>query len=231
MLEICALDAGYGDMPVLKSLSLSVAEGEVLSIVGSNGAGKSTLLKAISGLVHSSGSISFRGEPIIGLKPHSIVRKGIVQVPEGRKIFPEMTVAENLMMGAYLTPQNHRQRLDMVFALFPGLAERRRQLGGTMSGGEQQMLAIGRGLMGDPKLLMLDEPSLGLSPLYTDTVFNAIREISRSGVTVLLIEQNVFQSLQMSDRGYVMETGSIVLSGNGRELLENPQVKKAFLGM
>lgn len=231
MLEICALDAGYGDMPVLKSLSLSVAEGEVLSIVGSNGAGKSTLLKAISGLVHSSGSISFRGEPIIGLKPHSIVRKGIVQVPEGRKIFPEMTVAENLMMGAYLTPKNHRQRLDMVFALFPGLAERRRQLGGTMSGGEQQMLAIGRGLMGDPKLLMLDEPSLGLSPLYTDTVFNAIREISRSGVTVLLIEQNVFQSLQMSDRGYVMETGSIVLSGNGRELLENPQVKKAFLGM
>lgn len=231
MLEICDLNAGYDDMPVLKSLSLSIVEGEVLSIVGNNGAGKSTLLKAISGLVRSTGSISFRGTRINGLKPHAIVQKGIVHVPEGRKIFPEMTVDENLTMGAFLNPKEYRRHLDMVFSLFPRLSERRKQLGGTMSGGEQQMLAIARGLMGSPKLLMLDEPSLGLSPLFTESVFSSIGEISRSGVTVLLVEQNVCQSLEASDRGYVMETGSIVLSGTGRELLENPQVKRAFLGM
>lgn len=231
MLEICDLNAGYDDMPVLKSLSLSIVEGEVLSIVGNNGAGKSTLLKAISGLVRSTGSISFRGTRINGLKPHAIVQKGIVHVPEGRKIFPEMTVDENLTMGAFLNPKEYRRHLDMVFSLFPRLSERRKQLGGTMSGGEQQMLAIARGLMGNPKLLMLDEPSLGLSPLFTESVFSSIGEISRSGVTVLLVEQNVCQSLEASDRGYVMETGSIVLSGTGRELIENPQVKRAFLGM
>ncbi|NTV61503.1 MAG: ABC transporter ATP-binding protein [Chlorobiaceae bacterium] len=231
MLEICDLNAGYDDMPVLKSLSLSIVEGEVLSIVGNNGAGKSTLLKAISGLVRSTGSISFRGTRINGLKPHAIVQKGIVHVPEGRKIFPEMTVDENLTMGAFLNPKEYRRHLDMVFSLFPRLSERRKQLGGTMSGGEQQMLAIARGLMGSPKLLMLDEPSLGLSPLFTESVFSSIGEISRSGVTVLLVEQNVCQSLEASDRGYVMETGSIVLSGTGRELIENPQVKRAFLGM
>jgi branched-chain amino acid transport system ATP-binding protein len=231
MIEIRNLNAGYGDMPVLKSLSLSIAKGEILSIVGNNGAGKSTLLKTISGVVRASGSICFRNKAICGIKPHMIVQKGIILVPEGRKIFSEMTVIENLMMGAFLTPKDYRRHLDMVFSLFPVLADRKKQLGGTLSGGEQQMLAIARGLMGNPALLMLDEPSLGLSPLYTETVFKSIREINRNGVTVLLVEQNVYQSLSVSDRGYVMETGSIVLSGSGRELLENPQVKKAYLGM
>ncbi len=231
MLEIRNLNAGYGEMPVLKSVSLSVAKGEILSIVGSNGTGKSTLLKAISGVVPASGSIDFLGLPIGNLRPHEIVRQGIVHVPEGRKIFPELTVSENLRMGAFLNPQHYRSRIEMVFELFPRLAERPKQLGGTMSGGEQQMLAIARGLMGDPKLLMLDEPSLGLSPLYAETVFRSIGEINRNGVTVLLVEQNVFLSLSISNRGYVIETGSVVLTGSGQELLENPQVRKAFLGM
>ncbi|NTW57160.1 MAG: ABC transporter ATP-binding protein [Chlorobiaceae bacterium] len=231
MLEIRNLNAGYGEMPVLKSVSLSVSKGEILSIVGSNGAGKSTLLKSISGVVRASGSMDFLGAPIVDLKPHEIVRRGIVHVPEGRKIFPELTVSENLRMGAFLNPQHYRSRIEMVFDLFPRLAERPNQLGGTMSGGEQQMLAIARGLMGDPKLLMLDEPSLGLSPLYAETVFRSIGEINRNGVTVLLVEQNVFLSLSISNRGYVIETGSVVLTGSGQELLENPQVKKAFLGM
>lgn len=231
MLDIRNLNAGYGDMPVLRELSLSLGEGEIVSVVGSNGAGKSTLLKAISGVVRQTGSILFDSGAIDGLKPHEIVGRGIVHVPEGRKIFPEMTVAENLMMGAFLHPKEYRRNLDRVFLLFPRLAERQAQLGGTMSGGEQQMLAIGRGMMGNPKLLMLDEPSLGLSPLFTEVVFGAIREINRSGVTVLLVEQNVYQSLTISDRGYVIETGSIVLTGSGQELLDNPEVKTAFLGM
>jgi branched-chain amino acid transport system ATP-binding protein len=231
MLDIRMLNAGYGDMTVIRELTLSIGEGEIVSVVGSNGAGKSTLLKAISGVVRSSGSIIFDGGAINGLKPHSIVGRGIVHVPEGRKIFPEMTVAENLMMGAFLHQKEYRRNLDRVFLLFPRLAERQTQLGGTMSGGEQQMLAIGRGLMGNPRLLMLDEPSLGLSPLFTEVVFGAIREINRSGVTVLLVEQNVYQSLSISDRAYVIETGSIVLTGTGRELLDDPQVKTAFLGM
>jgi branched-chain amino acid transport system ATP-binding protein len=231
MLEIRNLSAGYGDMTVLKSISLSITEGEVLSIAGNNGAGKSTLLKAISGIIRYSGSILFLDTELNGLKPHSIVEKGIVHVPEGRKIFPEMSVSENLKMGAFLNPRDYRRHLELAFSLFPRLAERRNQLGGTMSGGEQQILAIARGLMGNPKLLMLDEPSLGLSPLYTELVFKSIGEIKRSGVTVLLVEQNVCESLMASDRGYVMETGSIVLSGRGRELLENPLVKKAYLGI
>jgi branched-chain amino acid transport system ATP-binding protein len=231
MLEIRKLNAGYGEMPVLREISLSIGEGEIVSVVGSNGAGKSTLLKAISGLVGLTGSILFDKGAIDGLKPHVIVGRGIVHVPEGRKIFPEMTVAENLMMGAFLNPKEYRRNLDRVYLLFPRLAERQKQLGGTMSGGEQQMLAIGRGLMGNPRLLMLDEPSLGLSPLFTEVVFGAIREINRSGVTVLLVEQNVYQSLSISDRGYVIETGSIVLTGSGQELLDDPQVKTAFLGM
>lgn len=231
MLEISNLNAGYGDMPVLKNISLSINQGEIVSVVGSNGAGKTTLLKAISGIIRSKGTISCNHEMISNLAPHVIVRRGIVHVPEGRKIFPEMTVIENLMMGAFLQQKNYRQNLEKVFELFPKLAERKKQLGGTMSGGEQQMLAIGRGLMGNPKLLLLDEPSLGLSPLFTDVVFGAITEIRKSGVTVLLVEQNVYQSLRISSRGYVMETGKIVLSGTGEELLENPDVKKAFLGM
>ncbi|HWQ26296.1 MAG TPA: ABC transporter ATP-binding protein [Chlorobaculum sp.] len=231
MLKIEKLNAGYGEMPVLRSISLTIEKGEIVSVVGSNGAGKTTLLKAISGIIKAKGTIICNGEPISGLQPHVIVQRGIVHVPEGRKIFPEMTVTENLMMGAFLHQKEYRRNLDKVFALFPKLAERKKQLGGTMSGGEQQMLAIGRGLMGNPRLLLLDEPSLGLSPLFTDVVFGAISEIRKTGVTVLLVEQNVYQSLRISDKGYVIETGSIVLNGTGPELLDNQEVKKAFLGM
>ena len=231
MLDIQNLNAGYGEMPVLRAINLAIADGEIVSVVGSNGAGKSTLLKAISGIIKFTGSIMWNHESLHVLKAHSIVQKGIVHVPEGRKIFPDMTVVENLMMGGYLCQKDRQQNLDKVFALFPKLAQRRNQLGGTMSGGEQQMLAIGRGLMGNPKLLLLDEPSLGLSPLFTEVVFNAIRTINSSGVTVLLVEQNVYQSLNISHKGYVIETGRIVLTGTGKELLNNQEVKKAFLGM
>lgn len=231
MLKIENLQAGYGEMVVLRNINIALREGEIVSVVGSNGAGKSTLLKAISGIIKSSGTISFNHQPLSGLQAHRIVERGVVHVPEGRKIFPEMTVLENLMMGGFLCQKDRPENLERVYALFPILAERRKQLGGTMSGGEQQMLAIGRGLMASPKLFLLDEPSLGLSPLFTDVVFKAIRAINKSGVTVLLVEQNVYQSLKISHRGYVIETGSIVLSGTGEELLNNPEVKKAFLGM
>jgi len=231
MLDIQNLNAGYGEMPVLRAINLTIGDGEIVSVVGSNGAGKSTMLKAISGLIKYSGSITWKNESLQGTKAHTIVSKGIVHVPEGRKIFPDMTVVENLMMGGYLCQKDSQQNLDKVFALFPKLAQRRTQLGGTMSGGEQQMLAIGRGIMGNPKLLLLDEPSLGLSPLFTDVVFGAIRTINENGVTVLLVEQNVYQSLNISNRGYVIETGRIVLTGTGEELLNNQEVKRAFLGM
>ena len=231
MLDIRNLTAGYGEMMVLRSISLTIAEGEIVTVVGSNGAGKSTLLKVISGIIKYSGTVTYNYDSLSGIKAHIIVQRGIVHVPEGRKIFPEMTVLENLLMGGFLYPKEHQKNLDKVFTLFPKLAERRHQLGGTMSGGEQQMLAIGRGLMGNPKLLLLDEPSLGLSPLFTEIVFGAIRTINASGVTVLLVEQNVFQSLNICNRGYVIETGRIVLTGTAQELLENQDVKKAFLGM
>jgi branched-chain amino acid transport system ATP-binding protein len=231
MLDIQNLNAGYGEMPVLRAINITIAEGEIVSVVGSNGAGKSTLLKAISGIIKSTGTTTFNHESLRTLAAHTIVQRGIVHVPEGRKIFPDMTVVENLMMGGYLHQKDRQINLERVFALFPKLAERRNQLGGTMSGGEQQMLAIGRGLMGNPKLLLLDEPSLGLSPLFTEVVFGAIRTINASGVTVLLVEQNVYQSLSISHRGYVIETGAIVLTGTGEELLNNREVKRAFLGM
>ena len=231
MLNIKNLNAGYGEMPVLKNISITIAEGEIVSVVGSNGAGKSTLLKAISGLIKSKGIITYNNESLQALPAHAIVQRGIIHVPEGRKIFPEMSVIENLIMGGYLHPKDRKENMEKVFTLFPKLADRRSQLGGTMSGGEQQMLAIGRGLMGNPKLLLLDEPSLGLSPLFTEVVFNAIQSINKSGVTVLLVEQNVYQSLSISNKGYVIEIGSIVLTGTGEELLNNQDVKKAFLGM
>jgi len=231
MLDIQNLHAGYGEMPVLRDINITLAEGEIVSVVGSNGAGKSTLLKAISGIIKSTGTIKFNQESLHALQAHTIVQRGIVHVPEGRKIFPDMTVVENLMMGGYLHQKDRQLNLEKVFALFPKLAERRNQPGGTMSGGEQQMLAIGRGLMGNPKLLLLDEPSLGLSPLFTEVVFGAIRAINSIGVTVLLVEQNVYQSLKISHRGYVIETGKIVLTGTGEELLDNKEVKRAFLGM
>ena len=231
MLNIKNLQAGYGEMPVLKDINLTIAQGEIVSVVGSNGAGKSTLLKAISGLIKSKGIITYNNESLHALQAHTIVQRGIIHVPEGRKIFPEMSVVENLIMGGFLQKKDRKQNMEKVFALFPKLADRRNQLGGTMSGGEQQMLAIGRGLMGNPKLLLLDEPSLGLSPLFTEVVFSAIQTINKSGVTVLLVEQNVYQSLKISNRGYVIEIGSIVLTGTGDELLNNQEVKKAFLGM
>ena len=234
MLKIDKLNFSYDDLKVLWDIDLVVQQGEIVSVVGSNGAGKSTTLKNISRLVRpTSGSISFLGEDITRLESHQVVELGIVQVPEGRKIFPEMTVLENLRMGSFIKSARatRESNMERVFSLFPRLKEREKQLGGTMSGGEQQMLAIGRGLMTNPKLLLLDEPSLGLSPLLVGNIFEIIKEINRQGVTILLVEQNVFQSLRIAHRGYVLETGRVVLSGKGEELLNDPHVRKAFLGM
>jgi branched-chain amino acid transport system ATP-binding protein len=233
LLDIQKLSFAYGDLRVLWDLDLTVNRGEIVTVVGSNGAGKSTTLKNVSRLVRgSTGAIQFAGQDISRLTPHEIVELGIVQVPEGRRIFPEMTVVENLRMGSYVkaTRADRSRNMDRVFTLFPRLAERKNQLGGTMSGGEQQMLAIGRGLMGNPKLLLLDEPSLGLSPLFVRNIFDIITEINRQGVTILLVEQNVFQSLRVANRAYVLETGRVVLTGKGEELLGNEHVKKAYLG-
>lgn len=234
MLRVEKLNFGYDGLKVLWDVDLEVAAGEIVTVVGSNGAGKSTLLKNISRLLKpDSGSVSFAGENLTQLQSHEVVERGIVQVPEGRKIFPELTVLENLRMGSYLkdAKRERRKNLDWVFCLFPRLKERERQLGGTLSGGEQQMLAIGRGLMSNPRMLLLDEPSLGLAPLLVKNIFDIITEINRNGVTILLVEQNVYQSLRVANRGYVLETGKVVLSGTGEELLNDEHVKKAFLGM
>jgi branched-chain amino acid transport system ATP-binding protein len=234
MLRIEKLTFAYGDLKVLWDVDLEVHEGEIVTVVGANGAGKSTLLKTISRLERAdSGSIAFQGLDLGRLQAHQVVEAGLVQVPEGRRIFPEMTVLENLRMGSYVkaTRADRQRNLDWVFELFPRLREREKQLGGTMSGGEQQMLAIARGLMANPKLLLLDEPSLGLSPLFVKSIFDIIGGINRQGVTILLVEQNVYQSLRLCHRAYVMETGRVVLSGRGGELLDNDHVKKAFLGM
>lgn len=224
----------YGDLTAIRDVSLAVREGHIISIVGSNGAGKTTLLNTISGVLPcSEGTISFSGKEIQHLPPHKIVEEGIVQVPEGRLLFPDMTVLENLELGAF----NHRSRKDIpsllesVYNYFPKLADREDQLAGTLSGGEQQTVAIGRGLMARPKLLMLDEPSLGLSPLIVKTVFETIEKIKSDGITVLLVEQNVLQSLMISDDVYVLENGSIILNGQGKELLNDPRVREAYLGI
>jgi branched-chain amino acid transport system ATP-binding protein len=233
MLKIERLNFSYGDLRVLWDVDLEVREGEIVTVVGSNGAGKSTILKNISRLVApSSGAVSFNGIDLKKLDTHEVVALGIVQVPEGRRIFPELSVRENLRMGSYLegAKKNRQTNLERVFSLFPRLLEREKQLGGTLSGGEQQMLAIGRGLMADPKLLLLDEPSLGLSPLLVKSIFEIITEINRQGVTILLVEQNVNRSLRIAHRAYVLETGRVVLSGGGPDLLNNEQVKKSFLG-
>jgi branched-chain amino acid transport system ATP-binding protein len=234
MLRIDKLNFSYGDMKVLWDVDLEVHPGEIVTVVGANGAGKSTTLKNISRLVKpDSGGITFEGVNLNRLQPHEVVGLGIVQVPEGRRIFPEMTVTENLRMGSYLkaTRKFRESNFEWVFHLFPRLKEREKQLGGTMSGGEQQMLAIARGLMANPKLLLLDEPSLGLSPLFVKNIFQILTDINKEGVTILLVEQNVYQSLRISNRAYVMETGRVVLSGSGEELLNDEHVKKAFLGM
>jgi branched-chain amino acid transport system ATP-binding protein len=234
MLSIEHLDYAYGDLKVLWDVNLEVRKGEIVTVVGANGAGKSTTLRTISRLLRpAAGTITFEGTKLNALPSHRVVELGIIQVPEARRIFPEMTVLENLRMGSFVKSSrpDRKRNQERVFTLFPRLAERKEQLGGTMSGGEQQMLAIGRGLMANPRLLLLDEPSLGLSPLFVKSIFTIIQEINQQGTTVLLVEQNVYQSLHISHRGYVMETGRVVLSGPGAELLANPHVKKAFLGM
>lgn len=234
MLRIEKLNFSYDGLKVLWDVNLEVATGEIVTVVGSNGAGKSTVLKNISRLLKpDSGSVSFAGEDLTQLQSHEVVERGIVQVPEGRKIFPELTVMENLRMGSYMkdAKKERRKNMDWVFSLFPRLKERERQLGGTLSGGEQQMLAIGRGLMSNPRMLLLDEPSLGLAPLLVKNIFDIITEINRNGVTILLVEQNVYQSLRIAHRGYVLETGKVVLSGTGEKLLDDEHVKTAFLGM
>jgi len=234
MLRVEQLSFSYGDLRVLWDVDLEVREGEVVSVLGGNGAGKSTLLRNVSRLLRpGAGKLEFLGADLRRLPPHQVVGLGIVHVPEGRRIFPELTVLENLRMGSYLPParRDRARNLERAFALFPRLAERRTQLGGTLSGGEQQMLAIARGLMANPKLLLLDEPSLGLSPLLTRSIFEVIGTINQQGTTVLLVEQNVYQSLRVSSRAYVLETGRVVLSGTGQELLADAHVKKAYLGM
>jgi branched-chain amino acid transport system ATP-binding protein len=234
LLSVEHINVAYGDVQVISDLSLTVEEGEVVSIIGGNGAGKSTLLKAISGLVPpSSGAIRFRGEAITALPPERIVDRGIIHVPEGRRLFSLMTVAENLAMGAY-SPRAYKERektLRQVHDLLPRLLERQDQLAMTLSGGEQQMVAIGRGLMALPGLLMLDEPSLGLAPILVKSIFDTLRKIADTGTTVLLVEQDVNHSLRLSDRGYVLEHGRVAMSGKASELLENPHVKSAYLGI
>jgi branched-chain amino acid transport system ATP-binding protein len=234
MLEIINLTVGYGAIPALHGISLSVKTGSIVTLIGANGAGKTTTLKAISGLLKvQSGDILYEGRNIANLPPHQIVKLGLSHVPEGRMIFTNLTVLENLQLGAYLQKDQHvvRRDLDHVFALFPRLKEREQQIAGTLSGGEQQMLAIGRALMSRPKLLLLDEPSLGLAPLLVKTIFEKIVAINRQqGLTILLVEQNANLALEISHFGYVLETGKVVLSGNSAALRQNPQVKGAYLG-
>jgi len=233
LLEVRDLDFAYGDVQVLRGVSLSVNAGEIVTLVGSNGAGKSTTLRNVSRLLRPrAGSIVFDGHDLTRLTPHQVVELGIVQVPEGRRVFPEMTVLENLRMGSYIKSAraDREKNLEKGMTLFPRLKERVSQQAGTLSGGEQQMLAIARGLMAKPRLLLLDEPSLGLSPLLVRTIFDTITQINREGISVLLVEQNVYQSLRIAARGYVLEIGRIALSGTGSDLLANDQVKAAFLG-
>ncbi len=234
MLEVREIDVSHGDLLAVEHASLSVAPKSVVSLVGSNGAGKTTLIRTISGLHKiSHGAIFFDGERIDNLPPHSIVERGIVQVPEGRLLFPEMTVLENLEMGAYTKRARNQaaETLPEVLSLFPILESRKHQLAKTLSGGEQQMVAIGRGLMTKPKLLMLDEPSLGLAPIVVQEIFKVIRTISNFGTSILLVEQNVFLALSVSDVAFVVENGKIVMQGKGEEILNDDRIKEAYLGL
>jgi len=231
MLKIRDLKVNYGGIEAVKGISFDVPKGSIVTLIGANGAGKSSTLRTIAGIVKPrSGTITFEDEDITGKDPTSIVKKGITLVPEGRRIFPDLTVLENLKIGAYLRKDDLSEDLDWVYSLFPRLKERSWQLGGTLSGGEQQMLAVGRALMSRPKLMMMDEPSLGLAPLIVRGIFEIIREINSRGVTILLIEQNANMALQTADIGYVLETGRITLTGSGAELLKNAAVKEAYLG-
>ena len=232
-LEIRDLHVSYGGIRALKGIDLTVEEGQIVTLIGANGAGKSTTLRAISGLQKpQSGSILYGGEELVGLPAKEIVRRGIIHVPEGRRVFPDMTVAENLKIGAFLRNDKDgiARDLDYVYTLFPRLKERSWQPAGTLSGGEQQMLAVGRALMSRPKVLMMDEPSLGLAPLIVKDIFSIIRRVNADGITVLLIEQNANAALRIADYGYVLETGVIALTGTGEELLRNESVREAYLG-
>ena len=233
LLAVNALHAGYGATEILRGIDLWVAPGEIVAVLGSNGAGKSTLNRAISGVERAwSGAIRFAGEPIERAKPSRIVSRGLIHVPEGRRIFPNMSVRENLDLGCYARARPRRaQNRERVFAIFPRLAERQGQSAGTLSGGEQQMLAIGRGLMAEPKLLILDEPSLGLSPKLVEELFTLIGSINRDGIALLLVEQNVVQSLEVAQRAYVLDNGLIVLQGTASEVRNDPNLKRAYLGM
>jgi branched-chain amino acid transport system ATP-binding protein len=232
VLKVEALDVVYGEIRALKGVGLEVGTGEIVTILGNNGAGKTTTLKTISGLLHPTrGSITLRDQSLLGVPPHAIVSRGIAHVPEGRRIFNRLTVRENLTMGAYLrTDSGIDADLERVFGLFPRLSERLTQVAGTLSGGEQQMLAIGRALMASPRLLLLDEPSMGLAPVLVEQIFDTISDINRQGVTILLVEQNAAMALSIAHRGYVLETGSIVLTGTAAELSDNADVRRAYLG-
>ena len=233
LLALSALEVSYGGIRAVKGIDLTVDEGELVCLIGANGAGKTTTLKAITGLVPSAaGKITYDGEDLVGRRPHAIARRGLALVPEGRGVFPQLTIEENLAMGAYSRDDKPAIAGDTerVFGLFPRLKERRRQTAGTLSGGEQQMLAIGRALMSRPKLLLLDEPSMGLAPLMVDKIFEVVRLIASEGVTLLLVEQNARLALQVSRRGYVLESGTVTLSGASADLLHNPRVREAYLG-
>jgi branched-chain amino acid transport system ATP-binding protein len=233
LLEVNDIHTYYGAIHALKGLSVHVDKGEIVTLIGANGAGKSTTLNTISGIYHPhQGTICLEGEPIQELPAHAIVQRGLSQAPEGRRVFGRLNVIENLEMGAFVRKDKDGIRRDMerVFVLFPRLKERSKQIAGTLSGGEQQMLAIGRALMASPRLLLLDEPSMGLAPILVEVIFETIREINAQGTTILLVEQNALMALSVATRGYVLETGTIVLAGTGQDLLNNPQVMKAYLG-
>ena len=233
LLEVKNLEVYYGVICALKGISFEVNQGEIVSLIGANGAGKTTMMQSVVGLIPKKhGSVIFDGQDITKYPCHKIVQLGMTQVPEGRRIFQELTVYENLLMGAYTTrdQQQFKADLESIYDRFPRLAERRKQIAGTLSGGEQQMLAMGRALMSKPKLLMLDEPSMGLAPILVDQIFELIKELHNAGTTILLVEQNASKALEIADRAYVLETGSIMLSGTGEELSQSDEVRKAYLG-
>ena len=231
ILKVDDIHVYYGAIHAIKGVSFEVGQGEIVALIGANGAGKSTILKTVSGLMHPrSGKIEFMGQEITHTDAFKLVRHGLAHVPEGRRIFLQMSVQENLEMGAYIQKEVSKADLDMVFDLFPRLKERRKQVAGTLSGGEQQMLAMSRALMSHPKLMMLDEPSMGLAPILVDQIFEIIKELHKNGTTILLVEQNARKALQIADRAYVLETGGITLSGTGAELASSDEVRKAYLG-
>ncbi len=231
ILKLDDIHVYYGAIHAVKGVSLEVNEGEIVALIGANGAGKSTILKTISGLMHPrSGSITFMGKDISHVDAHKLVHQGLAQVPEGRRIFLQMSVQDNLEMGAFTQKDVSKEDLERMFTLFPRLKERRKQIAGTLSGGEQQMLAMSRALMSHPKLLMLDEPSMGLAPILVDQIFDIIKELHAQGTTILLVEQNATKALQIADRAYVLETGAVTLSGTGAELSRSDEVRKAYLG-